>query len=137
MLEESRKGSISMLIKRAKTPAVLPGVNRADDQVAGEPACTAMAAVSGSRISPTMMTCGSWRMSERKRFWISEFLREVHLRLRDHRQVEFNGSSTVAMLMLGAGALDQCVKRRINRGRFSGAGRASEQDQAAGFIEEF
>ena len=51
MLEESKNGSMFMFIKRADTPAVLPLWDRVlMTRCPVNPACTAMWAVSGSRM---------------------------------------------------------------------------------------
>ena len=55
-------GSISMLISRVNAPAETPEWIVLITRCPVRPACTAMAAVSGSRISPTMITCGSCRI---------------------------------------------------------------------------
>ena len=59
-------GSISMLMRRVNAPADTPQWMVLSTRCPVRPACTAMAAVSGSRISPTMMTCGSCRMMLRR-----------------------------------------------------------------------
>ena len=64
--EASRKGSMPMLMSRAKTPEVLPEWMVLMTKCPVSPACTAIWAVSASRISPIMMTWGSCRMSDRK-----------------------------------------------------------------------
>ena len=108
-----------MFISRANTPAVLPLWMVLMTRCPVSPACTAMLAVSGSRISPTMMTCGSCRINERSALRIGKFLRQVDLRLGDHRQAEFHrvfhrGDADGRPVLL-----HQHVQRRINRRRLA------------------
>ena len=83
--EATRNGSIPMSINRVKALGGVVGVEGAEDQVAGQAARMAISAVSRSRISPTMMTLGSWRrmwrnpmakvspMSPRTAIWLIPF----------------------------------------------------------------
>src|SRR5207342_1851889 len=79
-------------------------------------ACTAISAVSASRISPTMITSGSWRTIERSP------LAKVN-RI-------FDGDDFLARIV-------DLLQRAIKRSGLSAAGRSSDQDHAVGLENHF
>ena len=65
-LEDSRNGSMPMSRRRVTAPTAVFVCSVDNTRWPVSDACTAICAVSRSRISPTMTTSGSWRRMARR-----------------------------------------------------------------------
>lgn len=90
---------------------------------------TEMDAVSASRVSPTMMTSGSWRSRARQAALEGQARHVVHLGLVDAVQVALHGVLNGGNVHLPLGDL---LQHHVQRGGLAAAGGAGQVDEPLG-----
>ena len=131
--DATRYGSTPMSISRVAAPGASFVCSVRKTRWPVSDACTAISAVSRSRISPTRTTSGSWRRIARRPAANVRPRLGVHLDLVDAAELVLDRVFDRDDLPLDVVDLRQ---RGVERRRLAGAGRAGDEDDAVRHVED-